>query len=243
MSSNINSFAMLLNELFTDIFENAIYWEPNDKQNYINLKGLINKNQGVFISSRQRDHFLNLFDKSREKNFDFASHHIPISDAEGVCIVEGNLRSMEDPVGYIFLLDKIGVAKQYQMKWVLRKDKDGIEVMVIDPRLTRQIWKRQDNLDISHLEKPAIGFPVGKVGQRIRNYPLTVDAVLGPFDSQHGIFYKTRYKDASGNSLIYKGQKVGGIVGKSYKMTFTVSKHDTNPYSGQTITYIQRPTR
>lgn len=234
---------MLLNELLTDIFENNIYWEPNDKQNYINLKGLINKNQGVFISSRQRDYFLNLYNKSREKNFDFASHHVPISEAEGVCIVEGNLRSIEDPVGYIFILDKIGVVKQYQIKWTLHKDSDGIEVMEIDPRLTKQIWKRPDNLDTSHLEKPVAGFPVGKVGQRIREYPVTVDAVVGPFDSRYGIFYKTRYKDTSGNFLIYKGQKVGGIVGKSYKITFTVSKHDTNPYSGETITYIQRPAR
>lgn len=236
--SDILNFSLILLEI-----KSSIVWEPGDAETFYLLKGLINKKNGIYDSSTQRDFLLKKFAQKNSSYFDFSSHMVFLEPNEAVAIVEGNLRSLKDPVGYIFVLDESGVKNQYKFVWSETTDTDGMNVEMINPKYTRLVWTRPLNLDVSHLQKPADGKPIGKIGQRIRKYQVKVDSIIGPKFGPYGPIYITRFKDADGNILMYKGNNIGIRVGNELSLTFTILDHKTNQNTGFTINWISRPTR
>ena len=168
----------------------------NSGDAFRSLKGLINKNQGVWVSRKQREFLLN--NASSPLNALKVSS-TPEEQAVGACRVCVNAHVQHGrrftSVWWIFVVDNIGVVQ------MIRGRRNGNEVE----------WTRPEGVDSSHLDQPTqeelaahreafnevfTARHVGTLGQR-QELELTLT----------GVFHKDCYslnfmKDAQGNLFI-----------------------------------------
>jgi hypothetical protein len=140
--------------------ENLEWGNDTDKDIFMSLKGLVNKNNGVWKSTKQRWFVTNKLiypddlRKNRGQVKDFFGVDINPDDGESLVTVDAIARwaaygsRSQVPVRYGFVIDDYGVSKYYKIgnKGNLR---DGASP---DPSKTKLEWTRPDDIDKEHLE-------------------------------------------------------------------------------------------
>jgi len=246
-----------------EILNENLEWNDSDKDTFMSLKGLVNKNNGVFKSQKQQ-WFVNKrivgSEPDRDRGFVKDNFGVDLDDGETLVTVEAMARwaaygsRSQVPVRYGFVMDDIGVVKFYKIgnKGNMR---DGAGP---DAKKTKLEWTRPDNVDASHLEKSeeevkkefkvklgmAEGNHLGTVGERMKFDELTLTYKRHQDDNVYGYNnYVSRYwhvyNDAAGNVIYYTG-KEGPEVGTKVQATATVKKHIVSK-KGDRVTIIMRP--
>jgi len=143
-----------------EILKEALEWgNGTDKDIFMSLKGMVNKNNGVWKSTKQRWFVMNKlvgeYDKQKDRRQakDFFGVDINPDDGETLVYVEATARWAEYgarsmiPVRYGFVVDDYGVKRFYKIgnKGNMR---DGAQP---DPSKTKLDWTRPDNADVEHL--------------------------------------------------------------------------------------------
>lgn len=253
---------MRAQELLTEAF----HWDSEwDKEVYISLKGLVNKNNGVWKSKKQRDFMIN---KKLQYQKDLHSDPNKVKEFFGVDMDSGQFLVLPSaitqwaehgarakiPVRYGFVLDSTGVAKFYKIG-----NKGNLRIGAQpDPSKTKLEWSRPENADRTHLDKTkqekkkefkgALGMGegefVGEKGERLDLGVLELVAKKELGYSQFGYNMATKkywnmYKDEQGR-IIYHTGKEGPERGEKIKMTATVKDHITTK-KGDNVTVVIRP--
>ena len=247
-----------------ELLNEGLEWSEADKKVFMSLKGLVNKNNGVWKSRKQRWFVMNRLvgegDSDREPELNEKFFGIKTGEGE-ILVTPEALAVWADygarakiPVRYGFVVDDIGVVSFYKIgnKGNLR---DGAGA---DPSKTKLEWSRPDNVDASHLEKSeeekkkefktklgmSEGNFVGTEGERMNFGELTLTYKRFQDDSTFG--YNTHvsrywhvYTDVDGNILYYTG-KEGPEVGAKVLATATVKKHLVSK-KGDKVTVLFRP--
>jgi len=246
-----------------EIIKENLEWNDADKDTFMSLKGLVNKNDGVFKSQKQQ-WFVNKnivgSEPDRDRGFVKDNFGVDLDDGETLVTVEAMARwaaygsRSQVPVRYGFVMDDIGVVRFYKIgnKGNMR---DGAGP---DAKKTKLDWTRPDNVDASHLEKSEeevkkefkakLGMTEGKhlgtVGERMKFDELTLTYKQHQDDNVYGYNnYVSRYwhvyNDTAGNAIYYTG-KEGPEVGTKVQATATVKKHIVSK-KGDRVTIIMRP--
>lgn len=205
----------------------------NSADAFRSLKGLVNHNQGVWKSRKQREFLLN--GSSSPLNALKASS-TPEEQAVGarrVCVnAHVQFGRRYSPVTWVFVIDDIGVVQMIRIR------RSGNEVE----------WTRPEGVDSSHLDQPTpeeeaahreafnevfTARHVGTLGQR-EELELTLT----------GVFHKDTYslnflKDRRGNLFMYAG-KVLGQRGSQVRVRATIHAHSTDR-KGAALNIIKRP--
>jgi hypothetical protein len=257
---------MLINELPINsrkiLLEDISWYSQYDQESFIGLRSLVKNNNGVFKSIKQRDFMLEnlpkrirtLTDASKLKSeYDIS---FDPSKEKMAAITLGSMRfgrMTNVNIGYVFILDSIGVTKQYKLKWKLSGGRS-----IQDPAGTVLEWTRPTSgIDSSALvDKDPIpadtstsqGGYIGQPDDRIKNLPVTIERITGPFiragiqASRHAAteYYVNQFRDDKGNVLFYFGSPLG-YHGHKFEMTFTVKRHDKDKKTGAPYTVISRP--
>jgi hypothetical protein len=246
-----------------EILKENLEWYPGEKEAFMSLKGLVNKNNGVFKSRKQQWYIKkNIVDDEpdRDRGFTKENFGVDLDDGEKLVTVEAVARwasygaRSQVPVRYGFVMDDIGVVKFYKIgnQGNLR---DGAGP---DAKKTKLEWTRPDNVDASHLEKSeeekkkefkaklgmSEGNFLGTEGERMKFDELTLTYKRFQDDNVYGYNnYVSRfwhvYKDANDNVIYYTG-KEGPEVGTKVSATATVKKHLVSK-KGDKVTVIMRP--
>ena len=246
------------------ILTESFDWSSDsDQQTFMSLKGLVNKNNGVFKTRKQQWFVLNKIVKSepdRDRGFVMDNFGITLDEDEKLVIVsamtrwaEYGARSMV-PVRFGFVVDPIGVVKlvKFGNKGNMR---DGSS---IDPKKNKVQFERPANVDAKHLEKSeeekkkefmvgigmTSGNHVGEVGKRMDFGPVELVAKKYVGDSYFGYNqavekYWNMYKTVD-DAIIYHTGKQGPEKGEKINLTATVKQHITNK-KGEKVTTVIRP--
>lgn len=147
---------MRLQEILT---ENLEWGNGTDKDQFMSLKGLVNKNNGVWKSTKQRWFVMNRLvashekDRTRAQSKEFFGIDLDPDAGETLVTPEAMARWAKYgsrslvPVRYGFVVDEYGVKEFYKIgnKGNMR---DGAQP---DPSKTKLEWTRPDNVDVEHL--------------------------------------------------------------------------------------------
>ncbi len=253
---------MRLQQIITENFQ----WDSDwDQEMYMSLKGLVNKNQGVWKSKKQRDFMLKRIERSneglsRDPNSVQEMFGVDMTSDQQLVILSAitmwaNYGSRSKvPVRYAFVVDRRGVEKFYKLgnKGNLR---DGSGV---DPSKNKLEFTRPDNVDVSHLAKSeeekkkefrtALGMSdgeyVGTPGERQDFGTLELVAKKYVGDSHFGYNMATEkywnlYKDEKGRFIVHVG-KQGPERGEKIRIVGTVKDHFVSK-KGDKQTKIIRP--
>ena len=139
--------------------ENLEWGNDTDKDIFMSLKGLVNKNNGVWKSTKQRWFVTNKLiypddmRTNRGKCKEWFGVDFNPDDGEKFVTVDAIARwaaygsKSQVPVRYGFVIDDYGVSKYYKIgnKGNLR---DGAQP---DPSKTKLEWERPENVDVEHL--------------------------------------------------------------------------------------------
>ncbi len=246
-----------------EILKEDLEWGPGlDKDVYMSLKGLVNKNDGVYKSRKQKWFIENRLigsEPDRDRGFVKDNFGADVGDGEKFISVEALARWAKYgsrslvPVRWGFVMDSIGVAKFYKIgnKGNLR---DGASP---DPSKTKLEWERPANVDASHLEKSeeekkkefkvALGMSegdyIGTEGERMK-FELTLVAkkYLDTTQVSYNVSAEkwwNMYEDKDGN-VVYHTGKEGPEKGEKVVGAATVKKHLVNK-KGQKVTVVIRP--
>jgi len=237
-----------------------LHWDTqHDAEAFMSCRSLIKNNNGVWKSIKQRDFLMKtLFGTAKEANAK-ENFGIDLVDGERICKAEGRAQWSEyggrgiRPVGYAFVADDQGIVRQYKLRYKevpMGKDRYGRPSfgMRINPQKTELEWSRSGEVDTSHLvpppaeAKPAApqGKHIGTPGERIRDLPVKVEKVMGPYSGEFGAYYANKLRDQAGNALLYFGKALGE-PGTDVRATFTVGRHETDKHTNEPITTMKRP--
>lgn len=241
-------------------------WDSDwDKDLYISLKGLANKNNGVWKSKKQRDFMLKRITAAntnidRGPNAAKMHYGIDMTSDQLLAIVTGMTRWADYgsrslvPVRHAFVIDGKGVAKHIKLgnKGNLR---DG---SAPDPSKNKVEFVRPEDVDTSHLEKTedekkkefkaALGMGegeyVGKQGERsdFGTVELVAKKLIGQSTFGYNMAtdkYWNLYKDEQGRLIQHVG-KEGPERGDKIKIVATVKDHFISK-KGDKTTKIIRP--
>ncbi len=247
-----------------EILNENLEWHGNEQEKFMSLKGLVNKNDGVYKSRKQQWFLTNKLiykdEMLTDRGFAKSNFGVDLDDGEALVHIDAIARwadygsRSQVPVRWGFVLDEHGVTKFYKIgnKGNLR---DGAGP---DPKKTKLEWERPDNVDTSHLEKSeeevkkefkaklgmTEGNFLGTEGERMNFGELTLvykrfqdDATFGY--NTHVSRYWHVYNDADGNVIYYTG-KEGPEVGAKVLATATVKKHLVSK-KGDKVTVLFRP--
>jgi len=248
----------------TQIINEAFEWDSEwDSDMYRSLKGLANKNNGVWKSKKQRDFLLSRIDKlphqhtSQEARDYFG---VEMSGDEKLVILSGMSRWAEYgsrsmvPVRHAFVVDRRGVVQHVKLgnKGNMR---DG---SAPDPSKNKIEFVRPDDVDVSHLAKSeeekkkefktALGMSdgeyVGTPGERMDFGTLELVAKKDLGYSSFGYNMATEkawnlYKDEKGRFIVHVG-KPGPERGEKIRIVATVKDHFVSK-KGDKQTKIIRP--
>jgi len=243
--------------------ENFEWSSESDQQAYMSLKGLVNKNDGVFKSKKQQWFVLNKIVKSepqRDRGFIMDNFGITLDEDEKLVTVDGMTRWAEYgsrslvPVRFGFVIDPFGVVKlvKFGNKGNMR---DGSS---IDPSKNKVQFERPANVDTKHLEKSeeekkkefwtamgkTEGEYVGTPGERMDFGVLELVAKKYLDQSHFGYNmatdkYWNLYKNEDGQSIVHVG-KEGPEKGEKIRMAATVKDHFVSK-KGDKQTKVIRP--
>lgn len=250
--------------------ENLEWGNGPDKDIFMSLKGLVNKNNGVWKSEKQRWFVMNKLIQSYEKertrsqakeffgvDFDPDAGQVFVSvDAIAKWADYGSRSQV--PVRYGFVIDDYGVVSYLKIgnKGNLR---DGSQP---DPSKTKIEWTRPANADVQHLIpdpeeeearkkkefKTKLGMSdgayIGTEGERISFGE--VELVTSKFMDTSTYGYNThveRYWNMLKNAegnIIYYTGKELGSNGDKFTLVATVKKHLVSK-KGDKVTVVMRP--
>ena len=213
----------------------------NSADAYRSLKGLVNTNNGVWKSRKQREFLLN---GGRSPLKSLTCEHSVEALPQGTRRVRINAHVRKGYRGFVpvlwdFLVDEIGVAR------ISRVRVDGPEVE----------WTRPETVDASHLEESQEEKDArvaqeratlktvfrsqhqGKVGDRIEA-SVTVKRSIR-CDGEYGPYYLNILEDGRGNVYMVNGRKLGED-GEQLGIRGTVKAHIIGR-NGEAITRLNRP--
>ena len=142
-----------------EVLNENLEFHGQDKDIFMSLKGLVNKNNGVWKSTKQRWFVMNKLVGEHDKRTDrsqakeFFGVDIDPDDGETLITVDAIARwadygsRSQVPVRYGFVVDDYGVRRFYKIgnKGNMR---DGASP---DPAKTKLDWTRPDNVNVEHL--------------------------------------------------------------------------------------------
>ena len=255
----INTY-MRLQQIINESFSWDSEW---DSDMYRSLKGLANKNEGVWKSKKQRDFLLNRISKVPHQHTpQEAREHfgLEMSGNENLVIISGMTRWAEYgsrslvPVRHAFIVDNTGV-RQHVKLGNRGNMKDGSGV---DPKKNKVQFDRPADVDTSHLAKSeeekkkefktALGMSdgeyVGEPGKRMDFGTLELVAKKDLGYSTFGYNQATEkawnlYKDEQGRLIVHVG-KPGPERGEKIRIVATVKDHYVSN-KGDKQTRIIRP--
>jgi len=253
---------MRLQQIINEAFDWDSEW---DKDMYISLKGLANKNNGVWKSKKQRDFMLKRIDASnngiaRDPNTVKDNFGVDMTSDQKLVMISGMTRWADYgsrslvPVRHAFVVDSKGVVKHVKLgnKGNMR---DGSGV---DPSKNKVEFVRPGDVDASHLEKTedekkkefktALGMGegeyIGEPGKRtdFGTVELVAKKEVGysSFGYNQGVpKFWNLYKNADGNLIQHVG-KEGPERGGKLRIVGTVKDHFISK-KGDKTTKIIRP--
>jgi hypothetical protein len=248
----------------TQIINESFDWDSDwDKDMYISLKGLANKNNGVWKSKKQRDFLLKRISNQHHIHSpQEAREHfgLEMSGNEKLLIVSGMTRWAEYgsrslvPVRHAFIVDNTGVRQHVK----LGNKGNMAQGSSPDPKKNKVEFDRPDNVDTSHLAKSeeekkkefktALGMSegeyVGTPGERMDFGTLELVAKKDLGYSHFGYNMATEkywnlYKDEKGRFIVHVG-KPGPERGEKVRIVATVKDHFVSK-KGDKQTKIIRP--
>lgn len=251
---------MRLQEILT---EGSFEWDTeHDKKTFISLKGLVNKNNGVFKSIKQQQFVKNVtIANEPERNVAFAksNYGVDVGEDENLIVVSAMTQHASYgsrglvPVFYGFVLDSTGIIRFYRIG-VSGNMRDGAGP---NAKKTKLEWSRPEGIDVSHLEKSeeekkkefkaklgmSEGNYIGTEGERMK-FELTLEVKKYLSTTQvsfnvHAEKWWNMYKDADGN-IVYHTGKEGPERGDKIVGTATVKKHLVSK-KGDKVTVVIRP--
>ena len=240
-------------------------WDSDwDKDTYISLKGLANKNNGVWKSKKQRDFMLKRIEQSGGKRDDLdfvrSNFGVDMTSDQYLVVVSGMTRWAEYgsrslvPVRHAFVVDRIGVVQHVKLgnEGNLRTGSG------VNPKKNKVEFDRPANVDASHLEKTedekkkefktALGMGegeyIGEPGKRTDFGTVELVAKKEVGYSSFGYNQGTPkfwnlYKNADGNLIQHVG-KEGPERGGKLRIVGTVKDHFISK-KGDKTTKIIRP--
>lgn len=243
--------------------EGSFEWDTdNDKNTFISLKGLVNKNNGVFKSIKQQQFVKNVTiarEPERDVAFAKSNYGVDVGEDENMIVVSAMTQHAAYgsrglvPVFYGFVLDSSGVIRFYRIG-VSGNLRDGAGP---NAKKTKLKWERPANIDVSHLEKSeeeqkrefkaklgmSEGNYIGTEGERMK-FELTLVAkkYLSTTNISYNVSsekYWNMYEDKDGN-VIYHTGKQGPEKGDKVTGSATIKMHLVNK-KGQKVTVVIRP--
>jgi len=236
------------------IINEEFNWDSDwDLDIYRSLKGLANKNEGVWKSKKQRDFLLKKIEQAGGKrdDLDFVRSNFGVEMTSDQYLVTPSgmtrwanygSRSLV-PVRHAFVVDRTGVVQHVKLgnKGNMR---DGSS---IDPSKNKVEFTRPAQVDAKHLEKTedekkaefktALGMSegeyVGEPGGRMKFEELTLVAkkLIGTSTFGYNMAadkYWNLYTDANGNHIVHVGkegpEKDGKVTGTATVKDHYVSK-------------------
>lgn len=238
------------------IIRENMEWHPGEQEQYISLQGLVNKNNGLFKSAKQRDFILNRWAgdvlDGPEAELRFKNFGTPVKSGNRT-VQPGGLyvwasygsRSLI-PFIYIFELDDYGVVRKWKVGY-----KGNLRMGAApDPKKAKLEFERPEGLDTSHLEvvksreeekkefmkglRGSVGDYVGTVGKRHDFGVVTLKRradlgyrPAGPYGEVQT--WMNVFTDTNGNLIYYTGAVDLPIEeGESANLVAMVKKHLIN---------------
>jgi hypothetical protein len=217
-----------------------------EKQMFLNFKGLMKNNNGFFKSSKQANFLFKMHCKSTQATYTSENHtqFFGISFDADQAVAHATLymrwadygsRSVI-PVLYVFVLDRFGVVVQYKVngRGNLR---DG---WAPDPKKCVKQWERPAGVEFPVFEESQktaenLSSWVGVIGEKL-NITAKIVAVRDCGFSRFGEMILTVLKDEAGNVMnVWKNL---GEVGETLKLRGTVKALDE--YRGAKQTTLTR---
>lgn len=250
---------MRINELaqMKRLNENLHWDNEQSKDLFASLKGLVNKNNGIWKSKKQRDFLVNNVIKQSPYLWrDNGEFGVNDRESDGFVYLDATAqwagygsRSLV-PVRWGFAMDDYGITSFWKIgnKGNLR---DG---SAPDPSKTKMEWQRSGDPDVSHLadteeekeEKFRVamgasdGEHLGNVGDKKFEFgPVEVAATKEGF-GDYGPYVWHLFKDANGNQITYSGKDLGVKRGETVNLMGTIKRHFENKKL-QRVTSIIRP--
>ena len=211
-----------------------IEFSCQDEQNlYINLKGLCNKNDGLFKSAKQAQFLFSTYSKRFDSTWtkeQFATNFgVTVGKDQSAVVLTAHMRWADYgtrsivPVLHIFVLDQAGVVEHYKVggKGNLR---DG---WAPDPSKAGKQWTRPDGINVPDYTAKEQDPPVrpsnwiGAIGEKVSidaKIIRTRDLGFGRF----GAMFITVLEDNNGNVInVWRNL---GPVGQNLKLSGTVKE-------------------
>ena len=254
-----------------EILNEDLEFYGRDKDIFMSLKGLVNKNNGVWKSTKQRWFVTNklLFDedlrKDRSQVKEFFGIDIDPDAGEGLVTVDAVARwaaygsRSQVPVRYGFVLDEYGVTRFYKIgnKGNMR---DGASP---DPSKTKLDWTRPDDADVQHLipdpeeerkrkkqefmGKLGVGSGnyIGTEGERLEIGEVTLDfkKLMDSYEVAYNVAYDKFWNvyKDSNGNVIYHNGKESPLE-KGQKAIMTASvKKHLVSKKGEKVTVVKIP--
>lgn len=252
----------------TDILTEEIEWHNPDHEQYMSLQGLVNKNNGLFKSVKQKQFILNRWASEpldgpeaelRAKNFG-----TPVQ-AGNRTVQPGGLYVWADygsrsliPFLYVFELDDCGVVRKWKVGY-----KGNLRIGAApDPKKAKLEFTRPEGLDTSHLEVVksdaekktefykglggSVGQYIGEVGKRMPLGPVTLKKSVdlgyrpaGPYGGAQ--MWMNVYTNEDGNLIYHTTAGQPPMAeGETMNMVAMVKKHMVNKRQ-EKITIVNRP--
>ncbi len=244
----------------------GIEWQEPDKGIFMSLKGLVNKHNGIYTSTKQQWYVQNHIIKNQSKQepaFIKSNWGVDMVDPSNDVVRVSGLYRWSDygsrgliPFYYLFEMDNVGVVALWKVgaRGNLRQGAGP------DPKKAKREWVRPENADSSHLEPSkedqkkeflkslgkASGQYIGTEGEKKHQFGLvTVKAIkeLNSYVVAYNIATERWFhvfEDENQNQIWYTGKNLGLRVGQQLKLTATIKKHLISKRM-EHVTVVQRP--
>ena len=246
--------------------EEAIDWEPGTQETYMSLKALVNHNNGLYKSEKQKKFLENTLIKNapnREPAFMKSNWGVDMVDPSNKCIVLSGYYRWADygsrsmiPFFYTFEMDQYGVVALW---------KTGAHGNLRigagpDAKKAKQEWRRPEGVDTTHLEPSkedakkeflkglgkAAGKYLGAEGEKKHDFGTVTLKVVKELEAMQiawGVAAERWFhvfEDAEGNNIWYTGKHLGIKPGQAVRLVGTIKKHLISKRM-EHVTVVQRP--
>lgn len=250
------------------IIRENMEWHAGEQDQYISLQGLVNKNNGLFKSTKQRNFILNRWAgevlDGPEADLRFKNFGTPVQAGNrtvqpGGLYVWANYGSRSlIPFIYVFELDDYGVVRKWKVGF-----KGNLRIGAApDPKKAKLEFERPEGLDTSHLEVVksdaekkqefikglggSVGKYIGEEGTRHDFGPVTLKKSVDLGVRHFGRITTAQtwmniYNDADGNIIYHTTASEPPMKeGETMNMVARIKKHMVNKRQ-EKVTIVNRP--
>jgi hypothetical protein len=252
--------------LFETVLNEDIEWQEPDKSTFMSLKGLVNKHNGIYTSTKQQWYVQKHIIANQSKQdaafiksnwgVDLTNPENPTVRVSGLYRWAGYGSRSLIPFYYIFEMDNEGVVAL----WKIGAHGNLRQGAGPDPKKAKREWVRPEGVDTSHLTPPvadqkkeflkslgkASGQYIGTVGEKKHAFGLVTVKAIKQLDS-YVVGYNIAterwfhvFEDENQNQIWYTGKNLGLRVGQQLKLTATIKKHLISKRT-EHVTVVQRP--